>query len=144
MILRFDPFRDLDRLTQPLSQEPLGRPSIMPMDAYRDGDQFVVHLDIPGIEPSSLDVTVDRRVLSVTAQRYWQPAQTERVIAAERPSGSFQRQIQLGDGLDTEQVRARYDKGVLTVTIPIAEVAKPRKIPISSAGDAKAIEAPAA
>jgi HSP20 family protein len=145
MILRFDPFRDVDRLAQQLSQQPLGRPSIMPMDAYRDGDHFVVHLDLPGIEPGSLDVTVDRDVLSVAAKRHWQPLQTtQQVIAAERPTGSFQRRIQLSDGLDTEHVQARYDNGVLTVTIPIADTAKPRKIPISSAGDAKAIEAPAA
>jgi HSP20 family protein len=144
MILRFDPFRDLDRLTQQLWQQPQGRPSIMPMDAYRDGDHFVVHIDVPGIEPGSLDVTVDRNVLTVAAQRYWQSSPTQQVIAAERPTGSFQRQIQLSDGLDTDKVEARYDSGVLTVTVPIADAAKPRKVEISSGNDAKAIEAPAA
>ena len=144
MILRFDPFRDLDRLTQQLWQQPLGRPSIMPMDAYRDGDRFVVCLDLPGIEPGSLDVTVDRSLLTVSAQRYRQPSQTQQVIAAERPTGSFQRQIQLSDGLDTDKVDARYDNGVLKVTIPIADAAKPRKVEISSGGPTKAREAPAA
>src|SRR2546425_1134276 len=134
MLLRFDPFRDLDRLTQQLWQQPLGRPSIMPMDAYRDGDRFVVLLDLPGIEPGSLDVTVDRNVLTVSAQRNSQPQEAQQIIAAERPTGSFQRQVYLSDGLDTDTVEARYDNGVLTVTIPVADEAKPRKIEISSGG----------
>jgi HSP20 family protein len=144
MLLRFDPFRDLDRLTQQLWQQPWGRPSIMPMDAYRNGDRFVVHLDVPGIEPGSLDVTVDQNVLTVTAQRSWQPPETHQVIAAERPTGSFQRQVYLSDGLDTANVEARYDNGVLTVSIPVADEAKPRRIEIGSGGDVKAIGAPAA
>ena len=144
MLLRFDPFRDLDRLTQQLWQQPLGRPSVMPMDAYRDGDRFVVHFDLPGIERGSLDVTVDQNVLTVTAQRNWQPREAQQVIAAERPNGSLQRRVYLSDGLDTGNVGARYDNGVLTVTIPVADEAKPRKIEISSGGEAKAIEAPAA
>ena len=144
MLLRFDPFRDLDRLTQQLWQQPLGRPSIMPMDAYRDGDRFVVLLDLPGIEPGSLDVTVDRNVLTVSAQRNWQPPEAQQIIAAERPTGSFQRQVYLSEGLDTDTVEARYDNGVLTVTIPVADEAKARKIEISSGGQTKAIEAPAA
>ena len=144
MLLRFDPFRDLDRLTQQLWQQPLGRPSIMPMDCYRDGDRVVVHFDLPGVEPGGLDVTVDRNVLTVSAQRNWQPPDTQQVIAAERPSGSFQRQVCLSDGLDTEHVEARYDNGVLKVSIPIADEAKPRKIEIGSGSDAKAIDAPAA
>jgi HSP20 family protein len=144
MLLRFDPFRDLDRLTQQLWQQPLGRPSIMPMDAYREGDRLVVHLNLPGIEPESLDVTVDRNVLTVSAQRNWRPPEAQQVIAAERPTGSFQRQVYLSDGLDTERVEARYENGVLTVTIPVADEAKPRKIEISSGAEAKAIEAPAA
>ena len=144
MLLRFDPFRDLDRLTQQLWQQPLGRPSIMQMDAYRDGDWFVVHFDLPGIKPDSLDVTVDQNMLTVTARRNWQPPETQQVIAAERPTGSFQRQVYLSDGLDTDNVEARYDNGVLTVSIPVADEAKPRKIEVGSGSDAKAIEAPAA
>ena len=144
MLLRFDPFRDLDRLTQQLWQQPLGRPSIMAMDAYRDGHRFVVRFDLPGIESGSLDVTVDRNVLTVSAQRNWRSPETQHVIAAERPTGSFQRQVYLSDGLDTDHVEARYDNGVLTVSIPVAEEAKPRKIEIGSGGETKAIEAPAA
>jgi HSP20 family protein len=144
VILRFDPFPDLDRLVDQLQRRPPGRPSIMPMDAYRDDDRMVVCLDLPGIDPGSLDVTVDGNVLTVTAQRYWRPAETQHVIAAERPTGRFQRQIQLSRGLDTDNVQARYDNGVLTVTIPIADAAKPRKVEISSPGHAKAIDAPAA
>ncbi len=143
MILRFDPFSDLERLIRQL-QQPLGRPSIMPMDAFRYNDRLVVSIDLPGIEPDSLDVTVDRDVLTVTAQRFSRPAETEHVIAAERPTGRFQRQIQLSGGLEIDKVEARYDNGVLTVTIPIADAAKPRKVEISAAGRAKAIDAPAA
>ena len=144
MLLRFDPFRDLDRLAQQLWQQPLGRPSIMPMDAYRDADRYVVRFDLPGIEPGRLDVRVDRNVLTVAAQRNWQTSESGQVLAAERPTGSFQRQVYLSDGLDTEHVEARYDNGVLTVSIPVADEAKPRKIEIGSGGHAKAIEAPAA
>jgi HSP20 family protein len=144
MFLRFDPFRDLDRLTQQLSQQPLGRPSVMPMDAYRDGDRFVVHFDLPGIEPDGLDVTVDENVLTVTAHRTWQPSETMQVLAAERPAGTMQRQVYLSEGLNTGDVEARYDNGVLTVAIPVAEEAKPRKIEISSGHESKAVEAPAA
>jgi HSP20 family protein len=116
----------------------------MPMDAFRDNDRMVVSLDLPGIEPDGLDVTVDRDVLTVTAQRYWRPAETEHVIAAERPTGRFQRQIQLIGGLETDKVEARYDNGVLTVAIPIADAAKPRRVEIRSGNHAKVIEAPAA
>jgi HSP20 family protein len=144
MILRFDSLRDLDRLAQQAWQQPLGRSSIMPMDAYRDGDRFVVRLDLPGVEPGSFDVTVDRNVLTVAAARYWRPTQDQQVIAAERPTGRFQRQVQLTDGLDSDKVEARYDAGVLTVTIPIPDAARPRRIEITSASRNKAIDAPAA
>jgi HSP20 family protein len=143
MILRLDPFLDFDRVTQQLRRSHR-QPSIMPMDAYRDGERIVVRLDVPGVEPNSLDVTLDRNVLSVAAARYWQPAETQQVLAAERPTGRFQRQIQLGDRLDPDKVEARYDRGVLTVTIPIADTAKPRHVEINSASHTKAIEAPAA
>ena len=144
MLLRFDPFGDLDRLTQRLWQPHWERPSIMPMDAYRDGDRFVVHFDLPGIEPGSLDVTLDRNVLTVTAERNWQPPEDRQVIAAERLTGSFRRRVYFGDGLDTDKVEARYDNGVLTVVIQVAEEAKPRKVEVGAVGDTRAIEAPAA
>src|SRR4051794_19967441 len=99
MLLRFDRIGDLDGLTQHLCPQPLEQPSIMPMDAYRDGDRFVVLLDLPGIEPGSLDVTVNRNMLTVSAQRDWQPPAAEQIMAAERPTGSLQRQVYLSEGL---------------------------------------------
>jgi len=135
MLMRFDPFRDFDRLTQ----EALGtsnRPAFMPMDAYRQGDQFVVHFDLPGMDPSSIELTVEKNVLTVSAERRWD-AQDQEFIANERPQGTSSRQLFLGDTLDADHVKAGYDRGVLTVTIPVAEQAKPRKIEITT-GDQKA------
>ncbi len=140
MLMRTDPFRELDRLTQ----QALGtrmRPAVMPMDAYREGDHFVVHFDLPGVEPSSIDLTVEKNVLTVSAERNWQANDNQQVLASERPQGPFSRQLFLGEGLDTERVEASYDNGVLTVTIPVAEQAKPHKVQISAGGGkAKAIE----
>ncbi len=141
MLMRFDPFRDFDRLTQQLWGQQYGQPTAMPMDAYRDGDRFVVHFDLPGIDPSRIDLTVEQNVLTVAAQRGWQPTEQQQVLASERPQGSFRRQLLLGEALDTEHVEARYDAGVLTVTIPVAEQAKPRKVEITSGQAAQAIEA---
>ncbi len=133
MLMRFDPFRELDRLTH----QALGaaaRPAVMPMDAYRQGDNFVVHFDLPGVDRSSIELTVDKNVLTVSAQRQWQPSEDQQIVASERPQGSFSRQLFLGDGLDAEHVQANYDQGVLTVTIPVAEQAKPRKVQITTEG----------
>jgi HSP20 family protein len=110
------------------------------MDAYKQGDHFVVHFDLPGVDTSSIDLTVEKNVLTVSAERAWQRDEGLDVIAAERPQGRFSRQLFLGEGLDVDHVEARYDNGVLTVTIPVAEQAKPRKVEISSAG-ARPIEA---
>ncbi len=131
MLMRFDPFRELDKITQ----EAFGGRSqpAMPMDAYRDGDQFVVHFDLPGIDPASIDLTVEKNVLTVSARREWQRRDGQQVLVAERPQGSFARQLFLGEALDADRVEARYDGGVLTVTIPVAEQAKPRKITVSAA-----------
>ena len=129
MLMRTDPFRDFDRLTQQL----LGtnaRPSAMLMDAWRDGDQFLVEFDLPGVDPSSVDLDVERNVLTVTAQR---PPVNDRsdFLAAERPRGVFSRQLVLGDNLDLDRIQAAYTDGVLRLVIPVAEKAKPRKISIS-------------
>ena len=140
MLMRSDPFRELDRLTQQVFGTPT-RPAAMPMDAYRKGDQFVVHFDLPGVEPSSIDLTVEKNVLTVSAERRWQLSEDEQIVASERPQGQFSRQLFLGESLDAEQVEARYDQGVLTITIPVAEQAKPRRVEVSSTGDAKAIKA---
>ena len=136
MLLRTDPFRELDRLTQQAvgSNGTLARPSVMPMDAWRDGDTFQVEFDLPGVNPDSIDLDVERNVVTVKAERPPRASDAE-LIAAERPRGVFSRQLILGDTLDTEHIAARYDSGVLTLSIPVAEKAKPRKISITSQGD---------
>ena len=141
MLMRSDPFRELDRLTQQVMGTRT-RPALMPMDAYREGDRLVVHFDLPGVDAASIDLTVEKNVLTVTAERSWAATDDQQVIASERPQGTFRRQLFLGENLDTDRVEARYDSGVLTVTIPVAEQAKPRKVEISSTtGDAKAVGA---
>ena len=128
MLMRFDPFAELDRL----SRESLGsRRSVMPMDAYRHGDHFVVRFDLPGANPDSVDLTVEKNVLTVRAERGWAPEQGDEVLVAERPQGTFSRQLFLGETLDAERIEARYEQGVLTLTIPVAEKAKPRKVAIT-------------
>ena len=140
MLMRTDPFRDLDRLSQQLWGTAT-RPTVMAMDAWRDGDEFVVEFDLPGVSPDSVDLDVERNVLTVRAERPALNGDTE-LIAAERPRGVFSRQLILGDNLDTENVGAAYNAGVLTLRIPVAEQAKPRKIQISSDdGDRQAINA---
>jgi HSP20 family protein len=113
----------------------------MPMDAYRRGDQFVVHFDLPGVDPNSIDITVEKNVLTVKAERSWQPTEGEQVLVSERPQGSFTRQLFLGEGLDADRIEARYDNGVLTLTVPVAEQAKARKVAVTNGGQPKAIEA---
>jgi HSP20 family protein len=142
MLMRTDPFRELDRLSEQVFGT-RARPAVMPMDAYREDDHFIVHFDLPGIDPSSVDLTVEKNVLTVAAERQWQPNDQQQILASERPQGTFRRQLFLGEGLDVERVEAGYDRGVLTVTIPVAEQAKPRKVEISTNGTTKSIEAAA-
>ena len=106
----------------------------MPMDAYRRGDEVVVHFDLPGVDPSTIELTVEKNFLSVSAQRTWQPGEGDQVIASERSHGSFTRQLFLGENLQTDRIEASYNDGVLTVTIPVAEAAKPRKVEIGTNG----------
>jgi len=134
MLLRTDPFRHLDRLTQQAFGT-LARPAFMAMDAWRDHERFVVEFDLPGIDESSLDLDVDRNVLTVRAERPAWQGDTE-LLAAERPRGVFSRQLMLGDTLDTEHVTASYQGGVLRLEIPVAPEAKPRKITVNSADNA--------
>jgi len=133
MLMRTDPFRELDRLTQQVfgTNGTLARPAVMPMDAWRDGDTFHVEFDLPGVNPDSIDLDVERNVVTVKAERPARDGDAE-LIAAERPRGVFSRQLILGDNLDTEHIEASYDTGVLTLLIPVAEQAKPRKIAITS------------
>ena len=137
MLMRFDPFRDFDRAWQELAQQ-AGRQSArsFPMDAYRRGDEFVVHFDLPGVEPSSIDVSVDNNVLTVRAERRFEQEAGDEILVTERPQGGFTRQLMLGDQLDTDRISAGYDRGVLTLTIPVAERAKPRKVQITTQSDA--------
>jgi HSP20 family protein len=131
MLMRTDPFRELDRL----AQQVLGttaRPAAMPMDAWQEGEEFIVALDLPGVAVDSVDIDVERNVLTVKAERKDPTGENTELIAAERPRGVFSRQLILGDALDTEAVKASYDAGVLTLRIPVAEKAKPRRIEIAS------------
>jgi len=138
MLMRFDPFRELDRLTQTVGG---ASQTVMPMDAYRQGDEFIVHFDLPGIDPSSIDLTVEKNVLTLSAQRSWQPDENLQIIASERPYGTFSRQLFLGDTLDADRVAASYEHGVLTVKIPVAEQAKPRRVEVSGQGEREAVGA---
>ena len=140
MLMRFDPFRDLDRLTQQLwntAGNGNGGLRAMPMDAYRRGDRFDVHFDLPGVDPDAIDLTIEKNVLTVSAERRWERQEDDEPVAAERLQGSFTRQLFLGETLDPDHVEARYEHGVLTLTIPVAEAAKPRKVTVA-AGDSKA------
>jgi HSP20 family protein len=132
MLVRTDPFRDFDRLAQQIWGT-TARPAAMPMDAWRDGEQVVVEFDLPGVDLDSVDLDVERNVLTVRAERRGSTGDDTEMIAAERPRGVFSRQLILGDTLDTDRVQASYTAGVLTLRIPVAEKAKPRRIAISNA-----------
>lgn len=130
MLMRYDPYRDADRLTQQLFGA-AGRTPVMPMDAYRHGDHFVVHFDLPGVDPSSIDLTVEKNTLTVRAERHVEPSAEDEVIVNERPQGTLTRQVFLGDGLDADRIEARDELGVLTVTIPVSENVKPRRVQVA-------------
>jgi len=133
MLLRTtDPFRDLDRLTQQLLGT-TNRPVVMPMDAWREGDRFVIEFDLPGVAQESIDLDVERNVLTVSAERLARNGDWE-MLASERPRGRFSRQLVLGDNLDLDAIEAAYHEGVLRLVVPVAEKAKPRKIQLSSPG----------
>jgi HSP20 family protein len=130
MLLRTtDPFRDFDRLTNQLLGT-TNRPAVMPMDAWRQGDAFQIEFDLPGVSPESIDLDVERNVLTVRAERVGRNGDWE-MLASERPRGVFSRQLVLGDNLDLDQIEAHYEAGVLRLSIPVAERAKPRKIEVS-------------
>jgi HSP20 family protein len=143
MLMRTDPFRELDRFAQQVFGGGPGtwsRPTSMPMDAYRSGDEFVVAFDIPGVSPDAIELNVERNVLTVKAERRPVEHHGETQIA-ERPLGVFSRQLFLGDTLDSEGIAADYEAGVLTLRIPVLEKAKPRRIEVSTTGDRKQIDA---
>lgn len=133
-MLRFDPFRDVDSLTSALLGTSSGSdraPRFMPMDLYKVDDHYVLSADLPGVDPGSIDVDVDRGTLTLTAHRTAPETSGRQWISSERFAGTFRRQVSLGDGVDTERISASYDNGVLSITIPLAERAKPRKIDIA-------------
>lgn len=140
-MMRIDPFREFDRLSQQMLRGTLSRPVALPMNAWHDGDEFVVELDIPGVESSAIDLDVERNVLTVRAERGSRAGQDAEMIAEELPQGSFSRQLILSDNLDTEAVQANYEAGVLTVRIPVAEKAKPRRIEVTAEDHRKEISA---
>ncbi len=140
MLVRTDPFRELDRVAAQVFGT-RARPAIMPMDAWRDGDTFVIEFDLPAVNPDSVDLDVERNVLTVRAERLSPTGPEVELIASERPRGVFSRQVILGDALDTANIHASYQSGVLRLNIPVAEKAKPRKIAIESAERREAIDA---
>lgn len=139
MLMRFDPFRELAfRELDRMSQIGGGLPQhTMPIDAYRDGDQFVIRVDLPGVDRDSIELTAEKNVLTVRAERTWKPEEGQDVVVAERPQGSFSRQLFLGESLDIDRVTASYDQGVLTLVVPVAEQAKPRRVEIAEGSGAK-------
>jgi HSP20 family protein len=140
MLMRFDPFREFDRIGQQFWGQ--ARMPVLPLDAYRSGDEFVVHVDVPGVDPDSIELTVERNVLVLKAERSWQPSEGAEVVTAERPQGSFTRQLFLGENLEVDNIAASYENGVLTLRVPVAQAAKPRRVEIQS-GRPQAIEASA-
>lgn len=144
MLMRTDPFRELDRMAQQAfgAVGTVARPAVMPIDAWREEDTFVVELDLPGVTPDSIDLDVERNVLTVKAERRG-PSDERELVAAERPRGIFSRQLFLGDTLDTEHIQADYEHGVLRLRIPVAERARPRKIEVvdNSTADRQTISA---
>jgi HSP20 family protein len=137
-VLRFDPFRDLDRMAEQLLGAPTGTaraPRFMPMDLYRTGDHYVLNVDLPGVDPGSIDVNVENSTLTIRAERTApNDASTDHIqwIGSERPTGTFQRQLALGDGIASDNISATYADGVLSLTIPVAEKAKARKVQVTS------------
>ena len=142
-MLRFDPFRDFDRLTEQLLGTQSGSaraPRFMPMDLYRSGDHYVLHADLPGVDPGSVDVSVENGILTLKAQRSERTEDGVQWIASERFAGTYMRQLSLGEGIDSEKISATYNNGVLTVTLPVVERAKPRKVSISVEDKATPVE----
>ena len=131
MAMSFDPFTELDRLTGTLFGTPQA-PKFMPVDLYRDGDQYVLNADMPGIDPGSVDIDVDGQLLTIRAQRTADARGDVKWLAQERPHGTYLRQFSVGEGIDSEQITAHYDNGVLSLLIPVSERAKPRKIEVST------------
>ena len=132
MLMRFEPFREFERMAEEMRSE--RRIRQIPVDAYRRGNEFKVHLDVPGVDPASIELTVENDVLTVRASRAWLPAEGDQIQVTERAQGEFGRQLFLGESLDRDHLTATCEDGVLTITIPVAEQAKPRKVEVLHAG----------
>ena len=141
MLMRFDPFREVDRFAEQVDQAFRQAGTAIPMDAVRHGDRVFINLDVPGVDSDTIDVTVERDVLTVAATRRFERSEGDEVLANERPQGTFTRRILLGQSLDTSQLEAAYDHGVLSITIPVAEQAQPRKIEVGGGHARATIEA---
>jgi HSP20 family protein len=140
VVMRFDAFRDIDRLTQQLAGRLQESVTPMAMDAYRRGDRIFLHFDLPGVDPGSIEVSTEQNTLTVRAERWWKPKPDDQVIAQERSQGALARQLMLAEHLDTENIDATYNDGVLTLTVPMAPSAKPRRIEVQ-AGQSKGSKA---
>ena len=140
MAVLFDPFRELDRVAASMLDSRQG-PRLMPIDLYRDGDTYVLNADLPGIDPGTVDVDVDGQLLTIRAERTPRSREGVKWLASERPNGSFHRQFNLGDGIATDQISANYENGVLSVTIPVSERAKPRKVAVQTGETMQAVSA---
>jgi HSP20 family protein len=134
MALGYDPFREYEQLAQQLLSG--GRvPRSFPMDAYRRGDDFFVHLDLPGVDPGSIDIMVESGVLTVSAERRFEQEDEDDIIVSERPQGRFSRDLRVGSSIDVDKIGASYEDGVLTLTLPVSERAKPRTIQVQAGGE---------
>jgi HSP20 family protein len=141
MLMRFDPFREVDRFADQVDQALRRTATSMPMNAVRHGDQVFINFDLPGVDPDAIDLTVERDVLTVSATRRFERSEDDEVLANERPQGTYTRRVLLGESLDTSKLEAAYDHGVLSITIPVAEQAQPRKISVGGAHTRTPIEA---
>ena len=137
MLMRFDPFAEFDRMSRQLAGATRAS-SFVPVDAYRLGDRFYLYIDLPGVDADTIDVTVDNNTLTVSAERKFADIEGANWLVNERPQGTFSRQFYLGEGLDSQNIEAGYDHGVLTISIPVSEQAKPRRIAVGSADKALA------
>lgn len=140
MVMRYDPFRDIDRQIQQLAGRMQDATGTMAMDAYRRGDSVFVHFDLPGVDADSIELTAEQNTLTVRAERRWTPDADDQILAQERPQGWFTRQLMLGEHLDTQQIQAAYEDGVLTIQVPVAPAAKPRKIEVQAGQHRGAID----
>ena len=138
-VMRFDPFRDFDRISEQIAGQLRGAPRSVPIDVYQRGDQFYIHLDLPGVDPNAIELTVEQNVLTIKAERRFELREGDEILVSERPQGSFTRQLMLAESLESDKLEANYDGGVLTITIPVAEHAKPRRVQVTTSGSSSRI-----